>query len=117
VIDSSARLDAIIAEMNRIQQLDPDQKHQLLLNLDQICQRNQQRFFSKEFQNYITQEFVNNMQAGIDTVQNSKNGTISKQCYQLYQQVPEYHTWAMQNNSIRSVQEQQQFIKLFESNV
>lgn len=54
------RLQAIIAEMNRIQNLPTDQKINLWKNLNQIAQKNKALFFSSEWHQTIVNEYISN---------------------------------------------------------
>jgi hypothetical protein len=54
------RLHAICAEMKRISLLDPEQKKQLFDKMQQIAQKNQQRFFSNQWHQSIVDEFKQN---------------------------------------------------------
>ena len=58
--DPAERLQAICAEMKRISQLPAEQRTQLFNSMKQIALRNQQRFFSKQWQQSIVDEFKQN---------------------------------------------------------
>jgi len=68
VQDPAKRLASICKEMERIAQLPLDQKHQLWRELYAISRRNQQRFFSDEWQKSIFDEFVDNYKCARETV-------------------------------------------------
>ena len=68
ILDPAERLAAICREMQKISQLPQEQKFQLWTKLYQIAQRNQQRFFSKEWQQSIFQEFVDNYNSAMSTM-------------------------------------------------
>ena len=61
IVDPLQRLQAIVAEMNRIAKLDAEEKTRLWKNLYEISAYNQQIFFSKGFHDQITNEFVDNL--------------------------------------------------------
>jgi len=65
VTDPCLRLDAIVIEMKRIINLDPQQKTQLYLQLDIICQYNKQHFFNNLF-DIVVDEYKTNMDQAID---------------------------------------------------
>lgn len=67
------RLAAIVKEMQRINNLPPDQKQQLLTGVKSAVTHNQQLFFSKEFHHQIVDEFKQNLNQGIKKV---KAGSI-----------------------------------------
>jgi hypothetical protein len=58
--DPLKRLQAICAEMKRISQLPDTQKEQLFRSMNQIALRNQQKFFSTDWQQSIVNEFKAN---------------------------------------------------------
>jgi hypothetical protein len=72
--DPLLRLTAIVKEMQRIANLDLSAKIQLWHKLYQISQRNQQRFFSKEFHNFVTNEYVKNFNQAMTFMNNNKTG-------------------------------------------
>ena len=71
VTDPCLRLDAIINEMKRIINLDSQQKTQLYLQLDIICQYNKQHFFNNLF-DIVVNEYKTNMDQAIDIMSNNK---------------------------------------------
>ena len=60
VTDPAERLQCICQEMLRISQLPQEQKQQLWIKLYEIAKRNQELFFSTEWQQGIFDEFVRN---------------------------------------------------------
>lgn len=60
VLDPVKRLQAICAEMKKISHLSVEQKTQLFNNMKQIALRNQQKFFSDQWQQLILDEFTQN---------------------------------------------------------
>jgi hypothetical protein len=69
ILDSSDRLRAITAELRRISLLPSSKQQELVSVCNQIAQKNQQRFFSKEFRNYVTEELQTNVQIAFDSHQ------------------------------------------------
>lgn len=69
--NSLARLQKIIAVMKKFSNLSADSKHQVLQNLKSIAQRNQQRFFSDEFGQVLTQELQQNLNWALDQADQS----------------------------------------------
>jgi len=65
IADPRQRLDALAQEMRRISQLPTEQKRTLWQQLNHIAKRNQQRFFSVEWQSSIEQEFYQNLDQAI----------------------------------------------------
>lgn len=78
ITDPVARLEAIVAEMKRISELDESAKHALWASLYEIAEQNKARFFSDEFSNQVVQEFKTNFDAGVEQVLNSKTGSHIK---------------------------------------
>jgi hypothetical protein len=63
ITDPLERLQAVCKEMKRIRLLDAEQKAQLFAGMQQIALRNQQKFFSQEWQQSIIDEFKQNFNA------------------------------------------------------
>jgi hypothetical protein len=68
VKDPADRLQAVIAEMQRISQLPTLQKHALWTELNKIARCNQELFFSDAWQNKLIQEFVDNANNALEFV-------------------------------------------------
>jgi hypothetical protein len=66
--DPVARLDAVIREMSRIVAMNSKDKVVLWNQLHKIAERNKQRFFSNEWQASIVQEYVDNMNHAMITM-------------------------------------------------
>ena len=109
VVDAQARLHSIINEMQRIQQLPADQQHRLHSQLAEISRRNQQRFFSTEFQQQVIQELQQNFAQGITVMNQHRTGKKFSECVALYESIPGYHEWQHSNN-FRSPQDYQQVL-------
>jgi len=65
IIDPVARMAAVVAEMKRITQLPPAEKIELFSKLNIIAARNQERFFSDDFFEQVTQEYKTNISQAI----------------------------------------------------
>jgi len=66
--DPVSRLNAVIREMARIAAMSPADKIVLWNQLHTIADRNQQKFFSDEWQTSIVQEYVDNMNKALITM-------------------------------------------------
>jgi hypothetical protein len=97
-----ARLTAVIKEMSRISSLASVDKIVLWNQLHQIAARNKQRFFSAEWQASIVQEYVDNMNQAMITMNNNCTGKHWKQLQEL--------TRAVGIASIRSPEEIDQIL-------
>ena len=89
VADSRERLACVIKEMQRIQHLPDSMRQQLYQDLAQISHRNQQRFFSAEFQQCIIAEFVQNIQQGLQEMAQHRTGRVVVEYKKLYENVQE----------------------------
>lgn len=76
--DPVARLNAVIQEMTRISSLSPSDKIVLWNQLHRIAERNKQRFFSVEWQAGIVQEYVDNMNQAMITMNQNCTGKYWK---------------------------------------
>ncbi|CAB4163576.1 hypothetical protein UFOVP1146_117 [uncultured Caudovirales phage] len=65
IVDPVARMSAVVAEMKRITQLSTTEKIELFSKLNIIAARNQERFFSDEFFEQVTQEYKTNFTQAI----------------------------------------------------
>jgi len=77
--DPVARLTAVIREMRRISSLSALDKIVLWDQLHTIAEKNKQRFFSAEWQASIVQEYVNNMNQALVTMNQNCTGKYWKQ--------------------------------------
>ena len=68
------RLQALISEMKYISLLPKDQKRTLWQKLHAIAKRNQKKFFSKEWQDSIEQEFYSNLDHAMTVMKNHCTG-------------------------------------------
>lgn len=67
--DPRRRLQAIVMEMKKISQLDSYDQAKLFDQLYEVARYNQQRFFSKEFFQYVLQEYQQNIKEAVDLAQ------------------------------------------------
>lgn len=81
--DPVARLAAVIQEMTRISALNPSDKIVLWNQLHQIAERNKQKFFSAKWQASIIQEYVDNMNHALITMNQNCTGKHWKQFQDL----------------------------------
>jgi hypothetical protein len=81
--DPVARLAAVIQEMSRISSLNTSDKIVLWNQLHQIAERNKQRFFSAEWQAGIVQEYVDNINQAMVTMNDNCTGKHWKQYREL----------------------------------
>jgi hypothetical protein len=84
--DPAKRLDAIIQEMTRIDQMCPESKQQLLTDVQAVVDYNQQLFFSKEFYNLVLNEFKQNLDRGVAEVKSGSVGNIWKESRNIAQE-------------------------------
>ena len=66
------RLQAVIKSMQQFSSLSIDQKNQALANMQSVCSYNQQRFFSKEFSEEIFKEYADNLNKGLEKLEQYK---------------------------------------------
>jgi hypothetical protein len=74
VQDPVERLETICAEMTRITLLPENQKLQLWNQLYEIADYNKKLFFSRLWQRSIFDEFATNLNYGLTTLEQFKNG-------------------------------------------
>lgn len=74
VTDPRERLESIIFEMCRIAAMPQDQKLVLWHKLQAVAKRNQQKFFSRDWQQNIEQEFFNNLDTALETLEQNCTG-------------------------------------------
>jgi hypothetical protein len=74
--DPVTRLTAVIQEMSRIAAMKPTDKIVLWNQLHKIAERNRQRFFSAEWQSSIVQEYVDNMNHAMVTMNQNCTGRL-----------------------------------------
>ena len=113
VVDNKQRLHCIINEMKRIANLPNADRQQLYYKLTQISQRNQARFFSKEFQNYVFTELKHNLEQGMTIMKQHCTGSTIIECQALYETIPGYRNWK-HHNGIRSTAEYQYLLEQLE---
>lgn len=81
--DPAARLNAVIREMTRISSLNASDKIVLWNQLHKIAERNKQRFFSAEWQSSIVQEYADNVNQALITMNQNFTGKHWKQFQEL----------------------------------
>jgi hypothetical protein len=81
--DPVARLNAVIREMSRIAAMSRADKVILWNRLHLIAERNQRRFFSAEWQSSIVQEYINNMNQAMITINRHCTGKHWEQLQNL----------------------------------
>jgi len=74
--DPVARLTAVVQEMTRIAAMKPADKIVLWNQLHKIADRNKQRFFSAEWQARVVQEYVDNMNQALTTMNQNCTGKL-----------------------------------------
>jgi hypothetical protein len=106
--DPVERLNAIVQEMKRIDQLGSEAKQQLLSDIQAVVDHNQRLFFSKEFYNLIIDEFKQNLDQAVIEVKSGPVGNIWTQLKNIEQdscpelvlkydhQTADDHVWAEQ---------------------
>jgi hypothetical protein len=85
VLDSQARIDAVIREMKRIAALEVDAKQVLYAKLHEIAQRNKQHFFNKLFDQAI-EEYRANLNQAMTVMSQHRTGQHRVAIQQLLQQ-------------------------------
>jgi hypothetical protein len=83
--DPVERLNAIVQEMKRIDQLCHETKQQLLSDIQAVANYNQRLFFSKEFYNQVIDEFKQNLDQAVLEVKSGPVGNIWTQIKNIEQ--------------------------------
>jgi hypothetical protein len=109
VSNSRERLLCIIKEMQRIKNLSTEDRQTLYQKLNQISQRNKQRFFSANFQQQVIQELQTNVGQAMITMNQHHTGREFLECVKLFESIPEYHDWKV-NTDFRSTQDHQKVL-------
>lgn len=78
IVDPLERLQAISQEMKRISLLGSTQKSIIWQQLHKIAEFNKTRFFSKDFHNTVTNEFVENFNNAIEVCKKNKSLDLFK---------------------------------------
>jgi len=89
ITDPRQRLDAVIQEMSRIAALSRSEKYILWKQLYEIARFNRELFFSKDWQQSISQEFLTNLYRAIGIVDQYKNKIIQNKMDQIWDDVLE----------------------------
>lgn len=85
ISDPLQRLQAIAKLMSDISKLPTSNKQELWTNLNGIAQYNRQHFFSNDFFQQVTTEFVTNLSRAIDQTSKHRSGLFYKQWKQAKQ--------------------------------
>lgn len=109
IADPKARLDAIVAEMKRISELDETAKHALWTSLYEIAAQNKARFFSEEFPTQVVQEFKANFDAGVAEISTSKGSHMKYVKSEWLDKHPEFAN-EYYNRPHRTTEEFDQFL-------
>jgi hypothetical protein len=83
--DPAERLNAIIREMQRIDQLCPEAKQQLITGVQTVAEHNQQLFFSNKFNNLVIDEFKRNLDQAVAKVKSGPVGNTYRQIRNIAQ--------------------------------
>jgi len=103
------RLQAVVAEMQRISQLPIQQKQRLWTELNKIAQHNQALFFSQAWQDSLVQELVNNLNQGLGIMA----GARTAQHWKKLRETVKHPV----NTSFRSNQDVEDLIKWLDTEV
>jgi hypothetical protein len=87
IIDPKERLSAVTQEMLRISLMDKSEKYILWKQLYEIAKFNQRLFFSKDWQQSISQEFLTNLYRAIGVLDQYKNKVIQNKMNQRWDDV------------------------------
>jgi hypothetical protein len=88
--NSLARLNKIVASMQKIQQLTGRERNEFLQEVRKIAQFNKQHFFSDQFQHTVETELKTNLNQAYNELGRPRGKTYLKARRQLRQQYPEY---------------------------
>lgn len=86
ITDPVQRLEAIVAEMKRISNLDDQQQQELFSNLRKISTFNQQRFFDPGFFQQVMSEFKHNFNSARALAEKFKNASYFNNYRHAYKQ-------------------------------
>ena len=78
IVDPVDRLNAIQLELKRISLLSVDEKYVIWDKLHQIAKFNKQRFFSTDFHQQVTKEFVTNLNSALDKCKSNRTDKFIK---------------------------------------
>lgn len=79
IVDPVKRLEAIVNLMKTISELSPRKKSQLFAKCQDVCKHNKQRFFSKDFFDFVISEFQTNISSAVNTVKQNQSGVYFAQ--------------------------------------
>lgn len=109
ITDPVERLLAIIDEMHRISHMPSQQKRMLWDQLHAVAQRNQQRFFSHKFTDFVVKEYINNMNDACENIQRFRKGETAESTWRVINSIP--------NVEQRSIQRYSKMLALVRSNL
>jgi hypothetical protein len=89
ITDPRKRLNAVVQEMVRISSLNSSEKYILWKQLYDIAKFNQRLFFSEDWQQSISQEFLTNLYRAIGVLNQHKNKVIQNKMDQIWDKVLE----------------------------
>jgi hypothetical protein len=78
ITDPIARLQSVIDTMKRISSLSPDKKLKLSAELQEIADFNRQLFFSKKFYKTVVNEYLTNVQSGLEKLKLRKGKCLER---------------------------------------
>jgi hypothetical protein len=105
IADPKQRLQAIVTEMKRISQLPAVEKKELWQKLYAIADRNKKKFFSNEWHESIVQEYRDNFNAAMLTMNNNRSGRIWREIQRISQTDPELQYYTTRDTAARTVKE------------
>jgi hypothetical protein len=109
--DPQQRLCAIVQEMHRIRCLDSQSKLSLWKNLYEISARNQQRFFSTQWQNSIVDEYLINFKTAVDLAEKQVTGHYWKKLNDLGKNNQSFIEFNNADNDHRTMQQREQVLQ------
>lgn len=114
ISDPLDRLNAIVAEMNRLKHLPLDQQQQMFQAVQEISQRNKALFFSSGWIKQIVEEYQKNFNAAMNHVKSSVNGTFYKELGKIAESIdsPISKVYNQARPGLRTEEEIQQFLDL-----
>jgi hypothetical protein len=112
--DPVQRLHAVTHEMQRISRMDPQSKLSLWQQLYEISARNQQRFFSTQWQNSIVAEYVSNFKTALRQAEKQVTGRYWKKISELGKNNTDFVDYINTNNAHRTLEEHNRVLQWLE---
>ena len=112
--DPTQRLSAIVYEMQRISRMDQQSKLLLWQKLYEISARNQQRFFSAEWQNSIVAEYVSNFTTALEQAEKQVTGRYWKKLREIGKNNADFVKYINSDNAHRTLEEHNQVVQWLE---